>query len=51
MVTMDALLTQRHIAQTMVDKGGDYGMIVKENRAQLRADIALVFMLPPLGDR
>ena len=25
-VTMDALLTQRHIAQTMVDKGGDYVM-------------------------
>jgi hypothetical protein len=26
-------------------------MIVKENQPRLRADIALVFMLPPLGDR
>ena len=49
-VTMDALLTQRHIAQTIVDKGGDDGMIVKENQPQLRADIELVFTLPPVGD-
>lgn len=50
-VTMDALLTQRHVAQTIVDKGGDYVMIVKENQPRLRADIALVFTLPPVGDR
>jgi predicted transposase YbfD/YdcC len=50
-VTMDALLTQRHVAQTIVDKGGDYVMIVKENQPQLHADIALVFALPPAGDR
>jgi predicted transposase YbfD/YdcC len=49
--TMDALLTQRHVAQTMVEKGGDYVMIVKENQPQLRADIELVFTLPPVGDR
>src|SRR5262245_21053808 len=34
-VTMDALLTQRHIAQTIVDKSGDYVMIVKENQPRL----------------
>jgi len=50
-VTLDALLTPRHIAQTIVDQGGDYVMIVKENQPQLRADIELVFMLPPAGDR
>jgi predicted transposase YbfD/YdcC len=50
-VTMDALLTQRHIAQTIVDKGGDYVMVVKENQPHLRADIELVFTLPPVGDR
>jgi hypothetical protein len=50
-VTMDALLTQRHVAQTIVDKGGDSVMIVKENQPQLRADIVLVFTLPPVGDR
>src|SRR5256885_3738553 len=50
-VTMDALLTQRHVAQTIVDKGGDDVMIVKDNQPQLRADIALVFALSPTGDR
>jgi predicted transposase YbfD/YdcC len=50
-VTMDALLTQRHVAQTIVDAGGDDVMTVKENQPQLRADIELVFALPPAGDR
>jgi predicted transposase YbfD/YdcC len=50
-LTMDALLTQRQVAQTIVDAGGDYVMIVKNNQPQLRADIALVFTLPPAGDR
>jgi predicted transposase YbfD/YdcC len=50
-VTMDALLTQRHVAQAIVDEGGDYVMIVKENQPQLHADIELVFTLPPAGDR
>jgi predicted transposase YbfD/YdcC len=50
-VTMDALLTQRHVAQAIIDEGGDYVMIVKENQPQLRADIELVFTLPPAGDR
>jgi predicted transposase YbfD/YdcC len=49
-MTMDALLTQRHVAQTIVDKGGDYVMLVKENQPQLHADIALVFTQPPWGD-
>jgi predicted transposase YbfD/YdcC len=50
-VTMDALLTQRHVAQTIVDEGGDYVMTVKENQPQLRADIELIFTLPPADDR
>jgi predicted transposase YbfD/YdcC len=50
-VTMDALLTQRQVAQTLVDAGGDYVMIVKDNQPQLKADIALVFTMPPAGDR
>lgn len=48
--TMDALLTQRHVAQAIVDGGGDYVMMVKENQPQLHADIELVFTLPPAGD-
>jgi predicted transposase YbfD/YdcC len=36
-VTMAALLTHRHIAQTIVDKGGEYVMIVKANPPRRRA--------------
>jgi predicted transposase YbfD/YdcC len=50
-VTMDALLTQRQVAQTIVAAGGDDVMIVKDNQPQLKADIELVFTLPPVGDR
>ncbi len=50
-VTMDALLTQRQVAQTMVEAGGDSVMLVKENQPQLKADSELVFTLPPVGDR
>jgi hypothetical protein len=49
-VTMDALLTQTAVAQTIVDAGGDYVMIVKANQPQLRADIELIFAEPPVGD-
>ena len=48
---MDALLTQRQVAQTIVDKGGDYVMIVKDNQPRLKEDIELVFTMPPAGDR
>src|SRR2546425_5923495 len=50
-VTMDALLTQRQVAQTIVEAGGDDVMLVKENQPQLKADSALVFTPPPVGDR
>ena len=41
-VTMDALLTQRQSAPQMVDAGGDYVMVVKENQPQLWEDIATI---------
>jgi len=47
-VTMDALLTQRAMAQQIVQAGGDYVMVVKDNQPQLREDIATVFALPPI---
>jgi len=46
-VTMDALLTQRQIAQQIVGAGGDYVMVVKANQPQLLEDIATVFALAP----
>ena len=48
--TLDALLTQREIARAIVDGGGDYVMLAKENQPELLADIALVFAEPPVGD-
>jgi len=50
-VTREALLTQRQVAQTMVDAGGDAVMIVQEPQPPLTAEIAWVFPLPPAGDR
>lgn len=47
-VTMDALLTQRQIAQHIVDTGGDYVMVVKANQPQLLEDIQTVFALAPI---
>jgi hypothetical protein len=47
-VTMDALLTQRQIAQHIVAARGDYVMVVKENQPQLWDDIETVFALPSI---
>jgi predicted transposase YbfD/YdcC len=45
-ITVDALLTQRRIAQHLVAGGGDDVMIVKGNQPQLQEDIRLVFQEP-----
>ena len=34
-ITVDALLTQRQVSQDIIDGGGDYVMIVKENQEAL----------------
>lgn len=41
--TMDALNTQRETAKTIIDGGGDYVMIVKENQSTLLDDVKTVF--------
>jgi len=46
--TMDALLTQRKIAQQIVDAGGDYLMVVKMNQPTLYESIKMVFDSPPI---
>lgn len=45
-VTMDALLTQRKVAKDILDGGGDYVMIVKENQEKLLDDVKTVFHGP-----
>lgn len=49
-VTMDALLTQRAVAETIIAGGGDYVMVVKGNQPRLAEDITLVFREPPFDD-
>ena len=49
--TMDALLTQREIAQQIVEQGGDYLMVVKGNQPSLHEAISLLFESPPVPAR
>ena len=46
--TMDALLTQRAIARTILAQGGHYLMMVKRNQRRLYEDLELFFRLPPV---
>lgn len=48
LITGDALLTQRKIVSTIVEHGGDYLLVVKENQPLLREDIQAVFEAPHL---
>lgn len=53
-ITLDALNTQRATAQRILDQGGDYLMIVKENQRAMYADIETFFqatLLPQEDDR
>jgi len=49
--TMDALLTQRHIAELILAQGGHYLMIIKQNQPTMHAAVQLVFAEPPLPRR
>lgn len=50
-ITMDALLTQRTVAQTIVERGGDYVMVVKKNQCQVYEDIETLFQAAePVGE-
>lgn len=41
-LTMDALLTQKKVAQKIISDGGDYVMTAKDNQKKLREDIEFV---------
>jgi predicted transposase YbfD/YdcC len=45
--TMDALLTQRALAQQILDQHGHYFMVVKANQPELFQAIQLLFTYPP----
>lgn len=42
-ITMDALLSQRDIAKTILDGGGDYAMPIKENHRSVHREIRKLF--------
>lgn len=44
--TMDAMLTQRVIAEQITSEGGEYVMLVKENQPSLLDDIVVTFERP-----
>lgn len=46
-VTIDAMGTQTAIAETIVRRGGDYLLALKENRPATHADVASFFSDPP----
>jgi predicted transposase YbfD/YdcC len=46
-LTGDALFCQRHLCQQVLDAGGDYLLLVKENQPTLFDDIRLLFDPPP----
>lgn len=50
LVRGDALCCQRHLCAQIVAAKGGHRVIVKENQAQLYADIALLFDDPPPGE-
>jgi predicted transposase YbfD/YdcC len=50
LITGDALLTQHKIVSKIVEHGGDYLLVVKDNQPLLREDIEAVFEAPHLLD-
>jgi len=46
-VTTDSLLTQKNVAETIVDEGGDYVLPVKDNQPATKDAIAEWFAEPP----
>lgn len=50
LITADAMFTQHKIVKTIVDHGGDYLLVVKDNQPLLRGDIQALFEAPHLLD-
>ncbi|MHB0871673.1 MAG: ISAs1 family transposase [Chloroflexota bacterium] len=47
-VTGDALYSQRELCRQIVDSGGEYLLVVKDNQPTLREEIATLFADPPV---
>jgi predicted transposase YbfD/YdcC len=49
-VTGDALYAQRALSRQVVEQGGDYFWVLKDNQPTVRAAVALLFAEPPWGE-
>jgi len=45
-ITGDAMFCNREVCQTIIDSGGDYFVVVKNNQPTLLGDIAAIFSQP-----
>jgi len=50
LVTGDAAFCQRELSRQVVEQGGDYFWVVKENQPTLLDDLRVLFADPPLGE-
>ena len=50
-VTGDALYAQRELSRRVVEMGGDYFWVVKDNQPWVKEAVSLLFEQPPWGER
>ena len=50
-VTGDALYAQRELSGSILERGGDYLWVVKDNQPGVREAVSLLFEHPPLARR
>ena len=50
-VTGDALYAQRELSLRVLEQGGDYFWVVKDNQPGVREAVSLFFEQPPWGER
>ena len=50
-VTGDALYAQRELSRQVVEQGGEYFWVLKDNQPSVREAIALLFAQPPWGEQ
>ena len=50
-VTGDALYAQRALSWSILEQGGDYFWVVKDNQPGVREAVSLLFSEPPRNER
>ena len=50
LVTGDALYAQRKLSRYVVEQGGDYLWVIKEDQPTVKEALSLLFARPPWGE-